>query len=75
MSNAAEPSSIGRDIAIIALSIALSVGLVWLIWFVIDRYEGNPVFEGIVVLLVVVANVYAVVTSGRLLWMFFRRRR
>jgi apolipoprotein N-acyltransferase len=74
VSNAAEPNSVARDILIIALAILASFGLLGLIWLGIDRYEGNAVFEGILALVAVGANVYAVVMVIRLLWLFFRRR-
>jgi hypothetical protein len=74
MSDAAERSSVTRDIIIIALAILASFGLLGLIWLGIERYEGNYVFEGILALVAVGANVYAVVVIMRFLWLFFRKR-
>lgn len=74
MSNAAEPNSTVRDIFIIALVIVASFGLLALLWLGMARYEGDPVFEGILALVAVAANIYPVVLIIRLVWLFFRRR-
>ncbi|HEV2563331.1 MAG TPA: hypothetical protein VGT78_14435 [Rhizomicrobium sp.] len=74
MSNAVEPKSPARDILIIALVMVASFGLLALLWLGMAHYEGDPVFEGILALVAVAANVYAVVVIVRFLLLFFRRR-
>ena len=75
MSDTAERSSRARNIAAIAICLAVSAVFGVVIWFVILRYEDNPVFEGLVVLSSVGSTAYMVFILVRMLVLQFRGRR